>query len=80
MHYDLPGGLAGEVRAIDGLTWAKFFAYLGLGLAGLGLTLATFGTGTVAVAGRWARRRHRDRVGPHCPGRRQHAGGRALGR
>lgn len=53
VHYDLPGGLAGEVRTTDGLTWAKFFAYLGLGLAGLGLTLATFGTGTVAVAGAW---------------------------
>jgi hypothetical protein len=54
VHYDLPGGLAGEVRTTDGLTWAKFFAYLGLGLAGLGLTLATFGTGAVAVAGAWA--------------------------
>jgi hypothetical protein len=31
VHYDLPGGLAGEVRTTDGLTWAKFFAYLGLG-------------------------------------------------
>ncbi len=54
VHYDLPGGPAGEVRTTDGLTWAKFFAYLGLGLAGLGLTLATFGTGAVAVAGAWA--------------------------
>jgi hypothetical protein len=53
IHYDIPGKYAGEIRTTDHLTWKKFFTYLGLGLAAVGLTLSTFGTGTVAVAGAW---------------------------
>lgn len=53
IHYHLPGQLAGEVRTTDGLTWGKFFSYLSFGLAAIGLGLATFGTGAVAVAGAW---------------------------
>lgn len=53
IHIDVPGGVKGEIRTTDGLTWAKFFGYLSFGLAAIGLGLATFGTGTVAVAGAW---------------------------
>ena len=54
IHYDIPNSHQGEIRTTNPLTWKKFLSYLGLGLAGVGLTLATFGTGTVAVAGLWA--------------------------
>ncbi|MGH2945079.1 MAG: hypothetical protein ACRDPC_02215, partial [Solirubrobacteraceae bacterium] len=54
VQFHVSGGIAGTVNVRDRLTWKKFFTYLGLGLAAVGLTLATFGTGTVAVAGVWA--------------------------
>lgn len=54
VHYEIPGGYAGEVIVRSTLTFRKFLTYLGVGLALLGLTLATAGTGTVAVAGSWA--------------------------
>ena len=54
VQFHVPGATAGTVNVRDRLTWKKFFSYLGLGLAAVGLTLATFGTGTVAVAGVWA--------------------------
>lgn len=53
IHYDIPSKYAGEIKTTDHLTWKKFFTYLGLGLAAVGLTLSTFGTGTVAVVGAW---------------------------
>ncbi len=54
--YQVPGQKGGRVRTTDHLTWKKFFSYLGLGLAAVGLVLsaiATSGT-TLAVAGSWA--------------------------
>jgi len=53
VHYEVPDKFGGQVRVRDHMTWKKFFTWLGLGLAAVGLTLATFGTGTVAVAGAW---------------------------
>jgi adenine/guanine phosphoribosyltransferase-like PRPP-binding protein len=44
------GGLAGQTRVRDQLTWKQAFTYLGLGLAVIGVTLATAGAETpVAV-------------------------------
>jgi hypothetical protein len=57
VHFEVPGRYGGQIRTTDYLTWKKFFTYLGLGLAAIGITLitlATFGTGTVAVVGAWA--------------------------
>lgn len=54
IHYEIPGRYADIVTTRDYLTWKKFFTYLSLGLAAVGLTLTTFGSGTVAVAGAWA--------------------------
>ena len=54
VHFEVPGQYGGQIRTTDYLTWKKFFTYLGLGLAAVGITLATFGTGTVAVVGAWA--------------------------
>jgi hypothetical protein len=54
IHFEIPGRYGGQVRTTSYLTWKKFFTYLGLGLAAVGFTLATFGTGTVAVIGTWA--------------------------
>jgi hypothetical protein len=53
IHYQIPDKYGGQIKTQDYLTWKKFFTYLGLGLAAVGLTLSTFGTGTVAVAGAW---------------------------
>lgn len=58
VHYDVSNQMGeslygGSVRVRDQLTWKKFFSWLGLGLAVIGFTLATFGTGAVAVAGGW---------------------------
>ncbi len=54
IHYEIPGGYASEVIVKSQLTFRTFLSYLGVGLALLGLTLATAGTGTVAVAASWA--------------------------
>ncbi len=54
IHYEIPGRYGGIVSTSDYLTWKKFLTYLSLGLAAAGLTLTTFGTGAVAVAGAWA--------------------------
>lgn len=53
IHYDIPNKYGGQIRTTDYLTWKKFFTYLSLAAAAVGLTLATFGTGTVAVVGAW---------------------------
>jgi hypothetical protein len=53
IHYQVPGGSAGEIRTTARTSWHEYLAYIGLGAAAIGLTLATFGTGTVAVAGAW---------------------------
>ncbi|WP_162292539.1 eCIS core domain-containing protein [Candidatus Promineifilum breve] len=54
IHFEMPGKYAGQQRVKDRLTWKEFFTWLGIGLVVIGLTLTTFGTGTVAVAGSWA--------------------------
>lgn len=54
VYYDVPGIATGQVAIRDRVTWRDFFSWLGLGLAAVGLTLVTFGTGTVAVVGTWA--------------------------
>ena len=54
IHFEVPGHYGGQVRTTDRLTWQAFFEYFGLGLAAAGITLVTFGTGTVAVVGAWA--------------------------
>ena len=54
IHFDIPGQYGGQQKTTDHLTWKKFLSYLGLGVAAVGLTLATFGTGTVAVIGGYA--------------------------
>jgi len=51
LHFDIPGKYGGQIKTRDYLTWKKFFTYLGLALAAIGFTLATFGTGTVAAVG-----------------------------
>jgi len=54
VHYEIPGQYASEVTVRAHLTWRNFLTWLGIGLALVGLTLVTAGTGTVAVAGSWA--------------------------
>ncbi|HEY4244819.1 MAG TPA: DUF4157 domain-containing protein [Kofleriaceae bacterium] len=51
IHYEIPGKTSGEVKTKDGMTWKKALTYLGLALAAVGFTLATFGAGAVEVAG-----------------------------
>ena len=55
IHYDVPGHFGGQVNTTDSLTWKKFFTWLGIGLAVIGLAIsaiATAGT-TLEVAGAW---------------------------
>ena len=54
VHYDIPGVYASQVKITPQLTWRGFLTWLGIGLAVVGLSLATLGTGTVAVVGSWA--------------------------
>jgi len=54
VHYDIPGSYASQVVVTPELTWRGFLTWLGIGLAVVGLSLATMGTGTVAVLGSWA--------------------------
>ena len=51
IHYQIPGGTGGQIKTQGKRSWHEYLAYIGLGIAAVGLTLATFGTGTVAVAG-----------------------------
>lgn len=53
VYWDWPGMLTGQVPVQDRLTWRDFFTWLGIGLAVVGVTLVTAGSGTVAVAGMW---------------------------
>lgn len=53
IHYQIPHGDAGAFRTHAETSWTDYLAYIGLGVAVIGLTLATLGTGTVAVAGAW---------------------------
>jgi hypothetical protein len=53
IHYQIPGGEAGNFRTTAQKHWTDYLSYIGLGAAVIGVTLATFGTGTVAVAGAW---------------------------
>jgi hypothetical protein len=54
VHYEIPGAYASQVTVTPRLTWRGFLTWLGIGLAVVGLSLATMGTGTVAVVGSWA--------------------------
>ncbi len=51
IHYQVPGGSGGQLKTTEQRTWSEWLTYIGLGIAAVGLTLATFGTGWVAVAG-----------------------------
>ena len=53
IHYHLPGGTGGQLVTTARTSWHEYLTYIGLGVAAIGLTMATFGTGTVAVAGAW---------------------------
>jgi hypothetical protein len=57
INIQIPGGEAGRVSVRDRMTWKKFFTYLGVSLAVIGLTLATIATAGVtsaAVPAAWA--------------------------
>ena len=49
IHYQIPGGLGGQVITTERKSWTDFVQWIGLGLAVVGISLATFGTGTVAA-------------------------------
>lgn len=53
IHYQIPGGEGGSFHTTAATNWTDYLSYIGLGAAVVGLTLATLGTGTVAVAGAW---------------------------
>lgn len=57
INIQVPGGQAGRVNVRDRMTWKKFFTYLGVSLAVVGLTLATIasaGATSAAVPAAWA--------------------------
>lgn len=51
IHYQIPGGTGGQIQTHGKRSWHEYLTYIGLGIAAVGITLATFGTGTVAVVG-----------------------------
>ncbi|MBZ4416010.1 DUF4157 domain-containing protein [Myxococcus sp. RHSTA-1-4] len=53
IHYQVPGGSGGRIETTERRSWHEYLSYIGLGAAAVGVSLATFGTGTVAVAGAW---------------------------
>lgn len=53
IHYDVPGDRGGRIATTGGLTWKKFFTYLGLALGAAALALAA-GPASVAVYASWA--------------------------
>lgn len=53
IHYQIPGGRGGQVKTTAPTSWHDYLAYIGMGVALIGTTLVTFGTGTVVVAGTW---------------------------
>lgn len=53
IHYQVPGGSGGSIETTERRSWHEYVSYIGLGVAAVGASLATFGTGTVAVAGAW---------------------------
>ena len=53
IHYDIPGGRGGRVATTGGLTWKKFFTYLGLAAGGVALAL-TLGPESLGVYASWA--------------------------
>ncbi len=57
INVQVPGGVAGRIGVRDRLTWKKFFTYLGLTLAVIGVTLsviASAGATSAAVPAAWA--------------------------
>jgi len=57
VNIQVPGGVAGRIGVRDHLTWKKFFTYLGLTMAAIGLTLsaiASAGATSAAVPAAWA--------------------------
>jgi hypothetical protein len=57
INIQVPGGEAGRIGVRDRMTWKKFFTYLGVSLAVVGLTLATIasaGATSAAVPAAWA--------------------------
>ena len=49
IHYQLPDGPGGRIVTTERKEWYEFLQWVGLGLAVIGFSLATFGTGTVAA-------------------------------
>jgi hypothetical protein len=49
IHYQIPDGPGGQVVTTERKSWTDFAQWIGLGLAVVGFSLATFGTGTVAA-------------------------------
>ena len=49
IHYQIPGGDGGQVITTERKHWWEFAQWVGLGLAVVGISLATFGTGSVAA-------------------------------
>jgi hypothetical protein len=53
IHFQVPRGRGGQVKTTAPTSWHEYLAYIGMGVALVGTTLVTFGTGTVVVAGTW---------------------------
>jgi hypothetical protein len=49
LHYQIPGGAGGQIVTTERKHWTDFLQWVGLGLAVIGFSLATFGTGAVAA-------------------------------
>lgn len=49
LHYQVPDGPGGQIVTTQRKEWYEFLQWVGLGLAVVGFSLATFGTGAVAA-------------------------------
>ncbi|HEY1813190.1 MAG TPA: DUF4157 domain-containing protein [Kofleriaceae bacterium] len=49
IHYQVPGGDGGEIITTASASWGDFLQWIGLAAAVVGISIATFGTGTVAA-------------------------------